>query len=81
MLLPEVLDDDVADANPMRAVEVFVGRRHLGALGISTIEPALTGRPEYHPGMQLKLCIYGYLNRVQSSGRSEREAQRNATSI
>lgn len=76
-LLPEVLDDFVTEANPVRVVDVFVDELDLGRLGFDGIEPAATGRPAYHPGVLLKLYIYGYLNRIQSSRRLEREAQRN----
>ncbi|OBS08304.1 IS1182 family transposase [Acidihalobacter prosperus] len=77
VLFPEVLDDYVSDANPVRVVDVFVDELDLGALGFAGVEPASTGRPGYHPAVLLKLYIYGYLNRVQSSRRLEREAQRN----
>ena len=76
-LLPELLDDYIADTNPVRVVDVFVDELDLGALGFDGIQPALTGRPAYHPAVLLKLYIYGYLNRIQSSRRLEREAQRN----
>lgn len=76
-LLPEVLDDYIAEANPVRVVDVFVDELDLGQMGFDGIEPATTGRPAYHPAVLLKLYIYGYLNRVQSSRRLEREAQRN----
>lgn len=76
-LLPEVLDDYIAEANPVRVVDVFVDELDLGQMGFDGIEPAVTGRPAYHPAVLLKLYIYGYLNRIQSSRRLEREAQRN----
>lgn len=76
-LLPEVLDDYIAEANPVRVVDVFVDELDLGQMGFEGIEPAATGRPAYHPAVLLKLYIYGYLNRIQSSRRLEREAQRN----
>tara|TARA_R100000005_G_scaffold18283_1_gene7651 strand:+ start:13896 stop:15326 length:1431 start_codon:yes stop_codon:yes gene_type:complete len=76
-LLPESLDDYVADTNPVRVVDVFVDELDLGALGFSGVTPADTGRPAYHPADLLKIYIYGYLNRIQSSRRLEREAQRN----
>ena len=76
-LLPELLDDYIADTNPVRVVDVFVDELDLGELGFSGVEPAATGRPAYHPADLLKLYIYGYLNRIQSSRRLEREAQRN----
>lgn len=76
-LLPECLDDYVAEDNPVRVVEVFVDELELGALGFDGVDPAATGRPAYHPSVLLKIYIYGYLNRIQSSRRLEREAQRN----
>jgi transposase len=76
-LLPAVLDDYIAETNPVRVVDVFVDELTLGRLGFTGIEPAATGRPAYHPAVLLKLYIYGYLNRIPSSRRLEREAQRN----
>jgi transposase len=77
VLLPEFLDDYVAEDNPVRVIEVFVDELDLGALGFDGVSPALTGRPAYHPATLLKVYLYGYLNRVQSSRRLERETQRN----
>ncbi|MFI2549768.1 IS1182 family transposase [Streptomyces rochei] len=77
ILLPESLDDYVTEANPVRVVDVFVDELDLAQLGFEGVEPATTGRPSYHPGVMLKIYIYGYLNRIQSSRRLEREAQRN----
>ena len=76
-LLPECLDDWVDESNSVRAVDVFVDALDLRDLGFSGVDPAATGRPAYHPATMLKLYIYGYLNRVQSSRRLEREAGRN----
>jgi transposase len=76
-LLPESLDDFVPETNPVRVVDVFVDELDLGKLGFVGVDPAATGRPAYHPAVMLKLYIYGYLNRIQSSRRLEREAQRN----
>jgi transposase len=76
-LLPECLDDSVAEEKPVRVVDVFVGDLDLGALGFAGVTPAATGRPAYHPVMLLKLYVYGYLNKEQSSRRLEREARRN----
>lgn len=76
-LLPECLDDWVDDSNPVRAIDVFVDSLDLGDLGFAGVTPSATGRPAYHPAVLLKLYIYGYLNRVQSSRRLEREAGRN----
>jgi transposase len=77
VLFPERLDDWIAADNPVRAVDAFVDELDFMALGFESAEPADTGRPAYHPGTLLKIYIYGYLNRVQSSRRLEREAQRN----
>ena len=76
-LLPECLDDWVYESNPVRAVDAFVDALELAELGFKDVEPAATGRPGYHPSPLLKLYIYGYLNRIQSSRRLEREAIRN----
>jgi transposase len=76
-LLPECLDDYVADDNPIRVVEVFVEQLDLASLGFEGVDPAATGRPSYHPSVLLRIYIYGYLNRIQSSRRLERETQRN----
>ena len=75
-LLPERLDDYIAENSPIRVIDVFVDEIDLRALGFKTI-PEDTGRPAYHPATLLKIYIYGYLNRIQSSRRLEREAQRN----
>src|SRR6201747_248264 len=76
-LLPECLDDYLGEDNPVRVVDVFVEELDLQALGFAGVEPAVTGRPSYHPSVLVKLYIYGYLNRGQSSRRLEREAGRN----
>ena len=76
-LLPESLDDCVDESNPVRVIDAFVDALDLAELGFERVEPAATGRPSYHPSVLLKLYIYGYLNRVQSSRRLEREAGRN----
>ncbi len=68
-LLPECLDDWVDEGNSIRAVDVFVDALELRDLGFDSVDPAATGRPAYHPSPMLKLYIYGYLNRVQSSRR------------
>jgi len=75
LLLPESLEDYVGEDNPVRVIDAFVEHLDLGVLGFHG--PARTGRPGYHPGVLLKLYVYGYLNRVQSSRRLEREAGRN----
>ena len=76
-LFPECLDDWIGEDNPVRVIDVFVDELDLAALGFSGVDPEATGRPSYHPAVLLKLYIYGYLNRVQSSRRLEREAGRN----
>src|SRR4051794_28433019 len=76
-LLPECLEDWVDESNPVWVVDVFVDALELRDLGFDGVDPAATGRPAYHPSPMLKLYIYGYLNRVQSSRRLEREARRN----
>src|SRR5712664_409836 len=76
-LLPECLDDLIDESNPVRVIDVFVDALDLAEMSFEGVEPAATGRPSYHPSVLLKLYIYGYLNRVQSSRRLEREAGRN----
>jgi transposase len=76
-LFPECLDDWVDENNPVRVIDAFVDTLDLAGLGFQGGEPADTGRPAYHPSVLLKLYVYGYLNRVQSSRRLEREAGRN----
>jgi transposase len=76
-LLPECVDDYVTDENPVRAVEAFIDELDMAELGFTRAVPAETGRPGYHPATLLKLYLYGYLNRIQSSRRLEREAGRN----
>ncbi len=76
-LMPESLDDYVSETNPVRVVDVFVDELDLFQLGFVRVDPAATGRPSYHPSVLLNLYIYGYLNRIQSSRRLEKEAYRN----
>ncbi|WP_342153277.1 IS1182 family transposase [Methylorubrum sp. SB2] len=76
-LLPDCLDDYITADNPVRLVEVFVDELDLVALGFAGAVPEATGRPAYHPATLLKIYLYGYLNRVPSSRRLERESQRN----
>ena len=76
-LFPECMDDWIGEDNPVRVIDVFVDELDLAALGFGRVDPKATGRPAYHPSVLLKLYIYGYLNRVQSSRRLEREAGRN----
>jgi len=80
-LFPESLEDYIAADNPVRVVDVFVDELDLSDLGFEGAEPEVTGRPAYHPGTMLKIYIYGYLNRIQSSRRLERESQRNVELI
>jgi transposase len=81
VLFPERLDEWIGDDNPVRAVDAFVEELDLKELGFASAEPAATGRPAYHPGTLLKIYIYGYLNRIQSTRRLERESQRNVELI
>src|SRR5579863_2879269 len=76
-LLPDSLEDYVTEDNPVRVVDVFIDELDLEALGFSGVAPEVTGRPAYHPATLLKIYLYGYLNRLQSSRRLERETQRN----
>ena len=76
-LFPECLDDWIDEDNPVRVIDAFVDAIDLGELGFDGVVPEATGRPAYHPAVLLKLYIYGYLNRVQSNRRLEREAGRN----
>jgi transposase len=76
-LFPECLEDWIDEDNPVRVIDVFVDGLDLADLGFVGVDPEATGRPSYHPSVLLKLYIYGYLNRVQSSRRLEREAGRN----
>lgn len=74
--LPERLEDYIAEENAVRVVDVFIDRLNLSSMGFK-VTPALKGRPAYHPATMLKLYVYGYLNRIQSTRRLEREAGRN----
>src|SRR3979411_2179657 len=76
-LFPALLDDYVAEDNPVRAIDAFADGLDLGKLGFTRVEALVMGRPAYHPATLLKIYVYGYLNRVQSSRRLERECQRN----
>jgi transposase len=69
MLFPEYLEDWICEDNSVRAIDVFVDHLDLAELGFGGVDPEATGRPSYHPSVLLKLYIYGYLNRVQSSRR------------
>src|SRR5664279_4685812 len=76
-LFPECVADWIGEDNPVRVIDVFVDELDLAELGFGGVDPETTGRPSYHPSVLLKLYIYGYLNRVQSSRRLEREGGRN----
>jgi transposase len=76
-LLPHSLEDYVSEENPVRVIEVFIDELDLAALGFAGMTPPSTGRPAYHPSTLLKIYLYGYLNRIPSSRRLERETQRN----
>jgi hypothetical protein len=69
-LLPECLDDYIGEDNPVRVIDAFVDELDLHRLGFKGADPAATGRPAYHPSVLLKIYIYGYLNRIQSSRRA-----------
>jgi transposase len=76
-LLPHCLDDYVTENNPVRVIEAFIDELDLATLGFEGVVPETTGRPAYHPATLLKIYLYGYLNRIPSSRRLERETQRN----
>jgi len=80
-LFPDRLEDWIGEDNAVRVVDVFVDELDLGGLGFDRVAPRATGRPSYHPAVLLKLYVYGYLNRVQSSRRLEREAGRNVEAM
>ena len=69
-LLPHSLEDYVSEESPVRVIEVFIDELNLAGLGFSGMTPAATGRPAYHPSTLLKIYLYGYLNRLQSSRRT-----------
>jgi transposase len=77
MLLPERVDEYVSDENPVRIIDALIGELDLAKLGFEGMELKSTGRPGYHPATMLKIYLYGYLNRIQSSRRLEQEARRN----
>jgi transposase len=76
-LFPERLEDYIDEENPVRAIEAFIDALNFEQLGFQGMNPKATGRPAYHPSIMLKLYVYGYLNRVQSTRRLERETGRN----
>src|SRR6266478_6745920 len=77
ILLPEYLDDYVSEENPVRVIDAFADALDLGVQGFAGVVPEATGRPAYHPGLLLKIYVYGYINQIASSRRLERETQRN----
>ena len=81
ILFPESLEDYIAEDNAVRVVDAFVDKLDLKKLGFGRAEPSATGRPGYHPAVMLKIYVYGYLNRIQSSHRLERESHRNVELI
>src|SRR5882762_718111 len=76
-LLPERVEEYVSEENPVRVIDAFIGELDLSKLGFEGLEPKPTVRPGYHPATMLKIYMYGYLNRIQSTRRLEREEQRN----
>ena len=80
-LFPDTLEDYIAEDNPVRIVDAFVDELGLLKLGFDGMEPEPTGRPAYHPATLLKIYVYGYLNRIHSSRRLERECHRNVELI
>jgi transposase len=80
-MFPAQLEDYVAEDNPVRVIDLFVDQLDLGRLGFGGVNPKEMGRPAYHPAVLLKIYVYGYLNRVQSSRRLERECQRNVEAM
>lgn len=76
-LFPERIEDYITEDNPVKVIDAFVDALDLAELGFSSVHPRATGRPAYHPALMLKLYVYGYLNKIQSSRRLEREANRN----
>ena len=78
-LIPESLDEYIAEDSAARVIDVSIDDVDISGLGFKT-EPAGTGRPGHHPKTMLKLYVYGYLNRVQSSRRLAREVKRSAMS-
>jgi transposase len=82
MVLPPRIDDYVAEGNPVRAIDAYVESLDLAGLGFRNTAPGSgTGQPPFPPAVLLKLYLYGYLNRIHSSRRLEREAVRNLEAI
>jgi hypothetical protein len=80
-MFPAQLEDCAAEDNPVRVIDIFIDQLDLAKLGFGGVKPKDTGRPAYHPAVMLKIYVYGYLNRVQSSRRLERECQRNVEAM
>ena len=80
-MFPAQLEDYVAEDNPVRVIDFFIDQLDLAKLGFGGVKPKGAGRPAYHPAVMLKIYVYGYLNRVQSSRRLERECQRNVEAM
>ena len=76
-LLPLSFDEYVAEESPVRGIDAFVDALDLADLGFAGVGPKATGRPTYHPATMIKIDLYGYLNRIQSTRRFEQEARRN----
>jgi transposase len=77
LLFPEAFDDYLTPENPVRFIDAFVEQLDLGKHGFKNAQLNETGRPPYHPGDLLRLYLYGYLNRLRSSRKLERECARN----
>ena len=77
VLLPDCVDDYVSEDSPVRVIEAYINSLDLGALGFNRTRPKDTGRPPYSPSDLLKLYVYGYMNRIRSSRRLEKETKRN----
>ena len=77
ILFPEILDDYISEDNLVRFIDAFVEGLEMEELGFEGTAPKEIGRPPYDPRDLLKLYIYGYLNRVRTGRRLERECQRN----
>jgi transposase len=76
-MFPERLDDYIREDNPVRFLDAFVESLDLLELGFKRAEAKQMGRPAYHPGLFVRLYLYGYLYRLRSSRKLKREAERN----
>lgn len=77
VMFPAVIDDYITEDNPVRFIDAFADNLDLDELGFQRSQPASTGRPPYHPLDLLKLYIYGYMNRISTTRRLEKESHRN----